>query len=169
MDTPDARTHLDATLISFEAGLTTLSPAAGRGIIERWLSALKDHPELNDVASTLGELRAALLDQPIDVAQVGTLLSRLGGRTTQAAGSAEDDEVRKQLERLGTLLSKGGDALGSAGPRESREELNAAGEAVQQPSSPHGQNPQNAGRKAQVGDVQSGAASGTPGRQYNPN
>jgi hypothetical protein len=168
MDTSDARTHLEATLTSFDAGLTTLSPAAGRGIIERWLNVLKDHPELNDVATTLGELRAALLDQPIDGVEVGRLLEQLGARTTQAARSADDDTVMGHLERLGALLSTGGKALSTSAPRESRDELNATGESVQQPSSPHAQNPQNAGRKAQVGDVQSGAASGTPGRQYNP-
>jgi hypothetical protein len=165
---PDARIHLDATLTTLESGLTTLSPTAARGVIERWLSVLADYPDLNDVATTLGELRSALLDLPIDGRRVGELLARLGARTAAAARFAEDDDTAKRLERLGALLSKGGAALGTSAVRESREEVNASGEPVQQPSSHHGPSPQNAGRKGTVGDVSPSSPSTTTGGQYNP-
>lgn len=169
MDTSDARNQLEATISTLDEGIVALSPTAARGLIERWLNTLAEYPGLNDVATTLGELRAALADQPIDGDRVGELLRRLGARTTDAAAKADDDAVRTRIERLGSLLSKGGAALGASGEPPSRQEINASGEPVQQPSSPHGPNPPNPGRKAEVGDVQGNASSGTPGQQYNPN
>jgi|GEM_PF-709063 len=168
MSVPDARAHLEATVITLDAGLPTLSPAAARGIIERWLNVLKDHPDHNDIASTLGQLREALTAMPIDGGEVAGLLSRLGTRTTQAAGTAEDNRTSELLGRLGKMLTAGGSALAHSAPHESREVVDASGAAVQQPSTLHGQNPSNSGRKANVGDVQGGASSGTPGLPHNP-
>jgi hypothetical protein len=164
----DPRAHLEATIITLDGGLPTLSPAAARGIIERWLSVLAEYPDYNDVASTLGQLREALTSTPIDGGEVADLLIRLGARTSQAAEGAEDDGSAELVARLGKLLSKGGQALAHSAPLESREEVNASGEPVQQPSTLHGQNPSNPGRKANVGDVRGGASSGTPGLPHNP-
>ena len=142
-----------------DAGVTSLSPTAARGVIERWLNVLADYPDLNNVASTLGELRAALLDQPIDGRRVGAVMARLGDSTTEAAGKAEDDEVSRHLERLGSLLSASARRLGTTAPTERRDSTGGP----QQPSSHHGPNPSNTGRKARIGDVGADGASPTPG------
>jgi hypothetical protein len=157
--TPEATIHLEATVVSLESGVTTLSPSAARGIIERWLTVLADYPDLNDVATALGELRAALLDQPIDGRRVAQVMARLGARTTRAASQSEDDDVAAHLERLGSLLSKAAARLGATAPAEVR----GPADAPQQPSTHHGPSPQNTGRKAQVGDVAADGASRTPG------
>lgn len=169
MATQDHLTQLESTVSLLNEGIPALSPLAADSIIERWLNTLAEHPELNDVATTLGVLRSEITSKPIDGNRVGEILSRLGERTSEAAAKAEDDGVRSHVERLGKILSKGGAALTSSGEAASRQEFNASGESVQQPSSPHGQNPANPGRKASVGNVQGGASSGTPGRQTNPN
>jgi hypothetical protein len=168
MSDRDPHAHLEATIITLNGGLPTLSPTAARGIIERWLNVLTDYPDYNDISTTLGELRQALTDTPIDGARVADLLTRLGARTTEAAEVAEDARSTELIARLGKLLSKGGQALASSAPLESREEGNASGEPVQQPSTLHGQNPSNPGRKGSVGDVRGGASSGTPGLPHNP-
>ena len=111
MPTSSDAQHLDATLNALNDGVTALSPAAARGTIERWLNVLADHQDLNDVATALGELRAALAATPIDGAEVGRILTRLGARTTEAAEDA-DDALASKLDRLGGMLSQAGRALG---------------------------------------------------------
>lgn len=147
MPPSDARTLLDAHLIALEGGLLAVSPARGRGMIERWLQVLADHPELADVAANLRALQAALSADPLDAPHVGSLLRRLGARTVQAAAAADDD-LRSQLERLGGLLTRTGEALAGLVPPSAYEVPDASGPAVQQPSSLHGKNPANPGRKS---------------------
>lgn len=160
----DPAVHLEATLSTFEGGLTSIPPAAGHAMIERWLNVLADHQEYQNIASTLGELRAALEDKPLDNDRLAELLTRVGSYTSAAVESADGD-VRKRLERLATLLTQAGQRLSAGGPAD----LSGQSErGVQQPSSHHGPSPGNAGRKAQVGDVRGNADSGTPGVQKSP-
>jgi len=159
----DHSVHLDATLTTLESDVATLSPAAGRGIIERWLNVLGDYPEYNDIATALGELRQALTTQPIEGQRVGALLSRLGARTSQVSRDAGED-IQRSLDRLGTLLSHAGRKLGASAPADFRR----PGEGVHQPSTHQGPSPSNPGRKARIGDVQGDGSSRTPGGQHRP-
>lgn len=156
---PDGRAHLEATLISFEAGVAALSPAAARGVIERWLNILADHPHLNDIATTLGELREALTAKPIDGRRVGPLMTRLGSRTEAAARTADED-LQRPLERMATLLTHAGRRIGASPAPDSRQ----PGTGPQQPSTHHGQNPGNTGSRHNVGNVPADGDSRTPGR-----
>ncbi len=165
-DSSDARQHLDQTIDVLDSGVAALSPAAARGVIERWLNVLADHPELNDVATALGELRAALADLPLDAARIGPILGRLGSRTTDAADGAEDDATTAKLQRLGALLSRASDALGRDGAP--AQPTAAADGVVQQQSTPHGENPTNPGGTAEVGGVGPNVPSETPGTKYDP-
>ncbi len=165
--TPDARQQLDATLSFLDGGVAALSPAAARSTIERWLNTLADHDGMNDVATALGELRAALAATPIDGDEVGRILERLGARTTEAAADA-DDAVTSKLERLGGLLSRAGSALGRDGVPNPRVGTADDPGVVQENSSAAGPMPQGTGTNADIKEVKPNAASHTPGTKFDP-
>lgn len=165
----DVRQQLDATLGLFDGGVAALSPTAARASIERWLDTLAAHDGLNDVATALGELRAALASKPIDGDAVGRILGRLGERTTDAADAAEDDAVATRLRRLGGLLTRAGGTLASGGLPSPRTGTADEEGVVQERSSAAGPMPQGPdGANADVGDVAPNAASRTPGTKFDP-
>ncbi|MDX1530358.1 MAG: hypothetical protein R3362_02410 [Rhodothermales bacterium] len=164
----DARTQLDGTLSALEGGVTALSPAAARGTIERWLNTLAEHDGLNDVATALGELRDALAAPRLRAGTIGPILSRLGERTTAAAGQAEDDEVARRVRTLGRTLSRAGDALsGRGGPRRTDTDVGtAAGAGTGSAGRSAGPIPQ--GGRGDIGNVSPNRPSETPGTKYDP-
>jgi hypothetical protein len=165
----DVRQQLNATLGLFDGGVAALSPTAARATIERWLNTLADHDGLNDVATSLGELRAALASTPIDGAAVGEILGRLGERTTEAAQDAEDDAVATKLRRLGGLLSRAGGTLTGGGLPNPEAGTAEEDGVVQEQSSAAGPMPQGPdGANADVKDVNPNAASETPGTKFDP-
>lgn len=164
----DARQHLDATLNVLDGGVAALSPAAARSTIERWLDTLAAHDGMNDIATALGELRAALAAKPIDGDAVGRILGRLGKRTTEAAGQADDEAVASKLERLGGLLSGAGSALGRGGVPNPRVGAANNPGVVQETSSAAGPMPQGTGTNADIKEVKPNAASHTPGTKFDP-
>ena len=164
----DARQQLEATINVLDGGVAALSPAAARSTIERWLDTLADHDGMNDVATALGELRAALAAKPIDGDEVGRILGRLGERTTEAAGEADDDAVTAKLERLGGLLTRAGSALGRDSVPNPRVGTADDAGVVQENSSAAGPMPQGTGTNADIKDVKPNAASHTPGTKFDP-
>lgn len=139
---PEMIAHLDATTEMLEEDPSGFSPSAAWGLIERWLDVLAEYPEHNNLATTLGEIRAELENPPIDEARVGALMDRLGTRLQQTARGCAP-ELRRRLERVAALLRRAGRDLAAEPP----QEIFDVPGGPQQPSTPRGPNPSNPGRK----------------------
>jgi hypothetical protein len=111
----DATGDLDATIAAAEGGLTSLAPGAAVSNIEMWQGRLRaaNNPALSTIADDLEELKTELGRSPINGTAVGSILSRVGERTTAAASGA-DPAVSQRITRLGTLLSQAGTQLGGS-------------------------------------------------------
>lgn len=105
MDAP-----LDQTITALDGGLTSLSPAAATSTIDGWIETLAGNESLAGVADGLRELKTALTASPLDGAQIGSLLVRLGAQTRSAAATA-DPASSVKVARLGGLLENAGAAL----------------------------------------------------------
>ena len=106
---------LENTSAALEAGVTTLAPGAAIRVIDTWYGTLKnaERDDLHAIANLLAELKDELQADQLDGATIGSLMLRLGEQTTSAAADADDARLSPKLERLGTLLSRAGTALGA--------------------------------------------------------
>ena len=106
---------LDQTAAALEGGIGTLAPRTAVSVITTWHDTLKnsDRSDLHVIAQLLAELRDALERDTLDGPAIGDLLLRLGEQTTAAAASADDARITPRLERLGTMLTRGGTTLTS--------------------------------------------------------
>jgi hypothetical protein len=105
---------LENTNAALEGGVTSLAPSAAIRVIDQWYDTLKnaERDELNGIANLLAELKDALQADRLDGRTIGSLMLRLGERTTSAAADADDARLSPKLEHLGTLLSRAGTSLG---------------------------------------------------------
>lgn len=115
----DASPTVLETITALEGGLSSLGTDQAVSNIEGWQARLEDagDPALLTLAEQLGALSSALQAESIDQAEVGLLLTELGGRTSEAAETAQGDEAA-QLASLGTLLSEAGNSLGNVNVEE---------------------------------------------------
>lgn len=106
---------LDDTAAALEADVTMLSPSAAVRVIDLWYDTLKnaERDDLHLIANLLDELREELQSDRLDGGSIGDLLLRLGTQTTAVAADADDARLSPKLERLGTLLTRAGTALGA--------------------------------------------------------
>lgn len=116
MAAPDLLNQLDQTLDALGDDPASLSPQAAAGAIDRWLNTLADADRdgLNNIASTLGEVRQQLLSTPLDRDALAGTLSRLADYTAEAAPS--DDDLRPRLDRLTERLRRYASDLQPAPP-----------------------------------------------------
>ena len=105
----DESPTVGGTIEALEGGLANLPAEQAISNIEGWQMRLEStgDPALLAIAEQLEELKAALQTESVDQASVGLLLTELGGRTSDAAQSAQGEEAA-QLVSLGTLLSDAG-------------------------------------------------------------
>ncbi|MGI8502145.1 MAG: hypothetical protein ACR2LR_13565 [Hassallia sp.] len=95
---------INATISALKGGLTSIPAEAAVSNIESWEKDLKDAAP--EIASALGQLKAALVNGTATPDSLKQLLTSLGEKTSSAgAGNA-------QAEELGTLLKKAASSLG---------------------------------------------------------
>ncbi len=96
---------LNGTISALKGGLTSIPAEAAVSNIESWEKDLKDAAP--EIATALGQLKAALLNGSATPESLSKLLSSLGEKTS-SAGSGN-----KQLEELGSLLKNAGTSVAS--------------------------------------------------------
>lgn len=103
------------TLAVVESGLTGLPLSTATDYIRAWRAQLDGSRVAGGgaIAQTLGELEAALDARPLDGAEIGPILVRLGGQTETAASQAEG-RAQATVRALGRALGEAGRAM--AGP-----------------------------------------------------
>lgn len=108
----DPMALLSGTVEAARGGLTNMAASAAVSNIQQWQQTLTaaNNPALQPIVTDLQALEQALQAQPIDGAQVGQILSRLGEQTTAAASAAEAGTA-DQVRELGGLLSQAGSQL----------------------------------------------------------
>ncbi|MBD0262402.1 MAG: hypothetical protein ICV85_08085 [Tolypothrix sp. T3-bin4] len=95
---------LNATISALKSGLTSIPADAAVSNIESWENELKTAAP--EIASALGQLKAALVNGTATPDSLSQLLNSLGEKTSSAgAGNA-------QAEELGSLLKQAGSSLG---------------------------------------------------------
>ena len=98
-----------------EGGLTKVPVATAVALVQRIEDRLDatDVPALDDIASDLEKLREELGESTINRGDGGTILVRLGTKTTAVSNDAAvAGSAAAPLQRLGTLLGEQGRALG---------------------------------------------------------
>ena len=105
------------TLAVVESGLTQLPLSTAGDYISAWQAQLAGSRVAggDEIARTLGELRAALDRGAYRGSEVGPILVRLGEQTEAAASQAEG-QARATVRRLGRSLAEAGRAMGGAAP-----------------------------------------------------
>jgi ABC-type transporter Mla subunit MlaD len=104
-----ADSTLDTTISALQGGLTSIDATTAVSVIDTWQQTLSG-AGLTDIADDLGQLKTALTSSNLDGAQIGEILSRLGSKTSAAAGTAPA-EYESRLQQLGQLLSQSGTSL----------------------------------------------------------
>jgi hypothetical protein len=95
---------LNATISALKSGLTSIPADAAVSNIESWENELKTAAP--EIATALGQLKAALVNGTATPDSLSQLLKSLGEKTSSAgAGNA-------QAEELGSLLKQAGSSLG---------------------------------------------------------
>ena len=112
-----------ATVDDLERGLTELPLAKAVNRIDDWKRKIETtgREDLRPVAAGLGELRQSLAGEGLDAGRIGAILVRLGEQTEAAEVSEAtlgdtNDDLRRSLQRLGSLLRHAGSALGGGRP-----------------------------------------------------
>lgn len=107
---------LEQTLAALEGGPMTLDPNTGVQIIRTWLDSLRqaELPALHHIADLLEALEEELASDRMDGPIIGDIMVRLGEATRSAAADAQDERIMPRLDRLATLLTSGGQALGGS-------------------------------------------------------
>ena len=110
-----------ATVDDLERGLTVLPLSKGINRIDDWKRKIEatERQDLLPIAAALGELKQSLVGEGVDGVRIGAILTSLGEKTEAAAddvspattGDTNEDLIRN-LKRLGSLLRHAGGALG---------------------------------------------------------
>lgn len=95
---------LNGTISALKGGLTSIPAEAAVSNIESWEKDLKDAAP--EIATLLGQLKAALVNGTATPDSLSKLLSSIGEKTS-AAGAGS-----KEVAELGSLLKKAGSSLG---------------------------------------------------------
>ncbi|MDX1530360.1 MAG: hypothetical protein R3362_02420 [Rhodothermales bacterium] len=106
-----------ATIDDLEAGLHQLPLSKAVNRIDDWQRILRERErdDLAAIADGLEELHRRLTGPDLSAYAIGKLLVRLGKQTGKVAETAEREDVRQAVARLGDLLFHAGHAL--RGPR----------------------------------------------------
>ena len=102
---------VEETVAALNGSITNVEVAAGLELTQGWISQLStlDDPDLEPIIQDLQALQDALSADPVDSAEVKTLLTNLGEATTAAAENATFDQER--LTQLGQVLVRAADGL----------------------------------------------------------
>ena len=115
-----------ATVDDVERGLTSVPLSKAVNKIDDWKRKIEatERQDLLPIAAGLGELRQSLVGEGVDGLHVGAILTRLGEQTEAAAGDVSpattgdtNEDLVKNLQRLGSLLRHAGGALTGARPQ----------------------------------------------------
>ena len=103
------------TLAVVESGLTGLPLSTAAEYVRSWRAQLGGSRVAggDEIARTLGELEAALESRPLDGAEIGPILVRLGQQTETAASQAKG-RAQETVRSLGQALGEAGRAIGGA-------------------------------------------------------
>lgn len=110
-----AITDVDETAAALEGGVGLLNPDTGVRIVSMWRSSLEssDWESAQTVARLLGELEDALRADALDGPLIGDLMTSLAEATRIANDEAADARLAPSLDRLASLLERGGRTLGA--------------------------------------------------------
>ncbi len=104
-----------------ERGLSQIPLSKAINRIDDWKRKIEEteRQDLLPIAAGLGELHQSLVGEGVDGIRVGAILTRLGEQTEAAAGDVSpattgdtNEDLVKNLKRLGSLLRHAGGALG---------------------------------------------------------
>ena len=110
-----------ATIDDLERGLTQIPLSKAINKIDDWKRKIEttERQDLLPIAAGLGELHQSLVGEGVDGIRVGAILTRLGEQTEAAANDVSpsttgdtNEDLVKNLQRLGSLLRHAGAALG---------------------------------------------------------
>lgn len=112
-----------ATIDDLERGLTEFPLSKAINRIDDWKRKIEatERQDLLPIAAGLGELHQSLTGEGIDGVRIGAILVRLGEQTETAADNVSpattgdtNEDLQKNLKRLGSLLRHAGGALGGS-------------------------------------------------------
>ncbi len=115
--------EVKATTDELERGLDQIPLSKAINKIDDWKRKIEEteRADLLPIAAALGELRQSLVGEGVDGVRVGAILVRLGEQTEAAASDVSpsttgdtNEDLKKGLQRLGSLLRHAGGALGGS-------------------------------------------------------
>ena len=117
-----AAAEVASTVDFLERGLTEIPLAKALNRIDDWKRKIDEtgREDLKPVAVGLGELHQCLTGaQELNAGRIGSILVRLGEQTEAAEVSEAtlgdtNDDLKKSLARLGSLLRHAGSAMGGS-------------------------------------------------------
>lgn len=104
---------LDATREMLGSDVSTLIPQTGKGVIDQWLTKLKEGENTTGIVNSLEELKTQLEGTP-GSKSLEDVLQRLAGQTRELSAQVEPeselaprlDDIASALGRLSGQLSK---------------------------------------------------------------
>ena len=101
----ESTTLLDSTMDVLEGDLTSTTPQSGKGIIDQWLTQLRQAENATDITDTLEQVKTQIESDQINTDELIQLLDTLATQTAEfSAMMGSEGDIAPRLEGLASAL-----------------------------------------------------------------